>query len=286
MLLLLRLFAHLPLGVLHVVSTVLYWLAVNVVRLRADVVANNLQKAFPELDAAARADLADRYHRQIADVAVEVLKAFAITPAELRDRVRIEGLEAVRARLDAGQPVLLVAAHHCNWEWALLALSLELGHPLDAVYKPLKTPWAERAFYWMRTRFGGRLTPAKEIVPQVIARKSDVRALAMVADQVPSTSPSKFWTRFLNQDTAFYMGAEEIARAVGYPVYFVAMERVARSRYVVRVSLLAERGNGLEIPKETTRRYAVALEKLLREHPADWFWSHNRWKLKKPLYAR
>jgi hypothetical protein len=79
---------------------------------------------------------------------------------------------------------------------------------------------------------------------------------------------------------------EEIARALGYPVYFVAMARLARGRYALRLSLLAERGNGLEVPKETTRRYALALERWIREHPADWFWSHNRWKLRKPLYAR
>lgn len=286
MLTFLRLLARLPLGVLYGLATLVYWLAFRLARFRVEIVDRNLAKAFPDLDAAARAGLADQYHRQIADVTLEVVKGFAITPRELRERVTIEGLEAVRARLDADQSVLLVAAHHCNWEWALLALSLDLGHPLDAVYKPLKAPWAERAFYAMRTRFGGRLTPAKEIVAQVLARRGEVRAIAMVADQVPSTSPSKFWTKFLNQDTAFYMGAEEIARAVGYPVYFVAMERLARGRYVLRLSLLAERGNGLEIPKETTRRYAAALERMVRERPADWFWSHNRWKLKKPLYAR
>ena len=39
----------------------------------------------------------------------------------------------MHARLAAGRPVLLLAAHQCNWEWMLLALSLRLGAPLDAV---------------------------------------------------------------------------------------------------------------------------------------------------------
>lgn len=281
-----RLLARLPLRVLHPFATLIYWLAFRIGRVRVELVERQIGNAFPELDAAARARLVDAYHRQIADVAVEVLKAFAISREELTERVRIDGLEAVRARLAAGQPVLLLTAHHCNWEWLMLALSVELGHPVDAIYKPLKDERAERAFRWMRSRFGGHLTPAKQIVPEIIGRRSLVRLVGMVADQVPVSSSSRYWTRFLNQDTAFYMGAEEIARAVGFPVYLLLGERVARSRYRARVELLAEPGDGSQQPKEITRRYATRLEAHLRAHPAEWFWSHDRWKLRKPLYAR
>jgi lauroyl/myristoyl acyltransferase len=34
-----------------------------------------------------------------------------------------------------------------------------------------------------------------------------------------------------------------------------------------------------------TGRYAARLEALLQAHPADWLWTHDRWKLRKPLYA-
>lgn len=281
-----RLLAHLPLGMLYALGRVLYALAARTGRVRAELVDANIAKCFPDLEPDARRELAARYHRNLADVAMEVLRGFAISPDELRDRVRIDGLELLRAQLEARQPVMLVTAHHCNWEWLLLALTLELGHPVDAIYKPLKSPWAERAFHRMRTRFGGRLTPAKLIVPRIIERRDEVRVVAMVADQVPRSSPTKFWTKFLGQDTAFYMGAEEIARAAGYPVYALGMERVSRGRYVAKVSLLAAPGNGLETPREVTRRYARWLEAHVRAHPTDWFWSHDRFKLKKPLYAR
>jgi KDO2-lipid IV(A) lauroyltransferase len=286
MLVLLRLIARLPLGVLYAFGGVLYFAVFRVAKFRVPMIEGNLAKAFPELSEVERARLADAYCRNIADVAMEVLKAFAISPADLRERVRLEGLAPVRERLSAGQPVMLVTAHHCNWEWLLQALSLDLGFPMHAIYKPMKTPWAERAFYWMRTRFGGHLTPAKQIVPEILRKRGEVRAIAMLGDQVPTSSPTKYWTRFLTQDTAFYMGAEEIARAVGYPVYAVEMRRLARGRYAAEIVPLADRGDGLETPKEVTRRYAQRLEAHVRAHPADWFWSHNRWKLKKPLYAK
>ena len=51
-----------------------------------------------------------------------------------------------------------------------------------------------------------------------------VRAVAMVADQEPTTSEHKHWTRFLNRDTAFYMGPEEIARVTRFPVFFIGLQ--------------------------------------------------------------
>jgi Kdo2-lipid IVA lauroyltransferase/acyltransferase len=73
-----------------------------------------------------------RYHRGLAQLLPEVIKAARMPAAEIRRRVRIVNLEAPRARLSRGESVLLVAARQCNWEWMLLALSLELGYPVDA----------------------------------------------------------------------------------------------------------------------------------------------------------
>ena len=32
-------------------------------------------------------------------------------------------------------------------------------------------------------------------------------------------------------------------------------------------------------PGEVTRRYAARLEEVICEEPANWLWSHKRWKL-------
>ena len=282
----LRLAGRLPLRILHAFATLLYWTLFRLGRVRVPLVEKQVAAAFPELDAPARARIVDAYHRQVADVAMEIVRGFAMPADELRRRTRLGGTAAVREQLAAGQSVVVMTSHLGNWEWLLLALSLDLGFPVDAVYKPLKNESADRAFLSMRSRFGCRLTPAKEIVPQVLGRRREVRAIAMLADQVPRSSPTKVWTRFLNQDTAFYPGPEEIARAVRLPVYFIAVERVARGEYVAELRLLAAAGPDLDRPKEVTRRYAESLEAQIRRRPGDWLWGHNRWKLKKPLYAK
>jgi KDO2-lipid IV(A) lauroyltransferase len=275
-----RLLSRLPLGLLYGFAAGVGWLAFRVVRYREALVRNGLVRAFPELDAAQLRAVMRSYYRGYAQMLVELIKSASFSPDEIRRRVRIVNLEAPQALLARGQPVLLVAAHQCNWEWMLLALSVELGYPLDAAYKPLVNPWAEREMKVLRSRFGSRLVPAKELLADILKRRDVVRAVAMVADQEPTTSEHKYWTRFLNRDTAVSMGPEEISRVTRFPPFFIAMRRTARGYYEMEFQPL------LPAPGSTlTERYARLVEEQIRAAPADWPWSHKRWKLKKSLYA-
>jgi KDO2-lipid IV(A) lauroyltransferase len=278
-----RLLSHLPLPVLYAIAGLAAWLAFRVVPYRADMIDASLATAFPELDARERRAVRHRYYRGFAQMFAELLKASALGPEEFRRRVRIVNLEEPRALLERGQSVLLVAAHQCNWEWMLLALSLELGYPLDAAYKPLVNEWAEREMRKLRTRFGSRLVPAQELLPDILRRRAVVRAIAMVADQEPTKAERKYWTRFLNRDTAFYMGPEEITRVTRLPVFFIAIRRRSRGYYEMEFLPLAPAGKPSS-PGALTERYARLVEEQIRAAPPDWPWSHKRWRLKKSVY--
>ena len=87
----------------------------------------------------------------------------------------------------------------------------------------------------IRSRFGARLVPAKELLTDFLKRRGIVRAVAMNADQAPVSTDKRYWTRFLGQDTAFYVGTEQIARATRLPILYTAMRRVRRGFYEVEV---------------------------------------------------
>lgn len=277
--------AALPLSALYAVAATASWLAHRVFPHRQHVILENLAKAFPHLSEAQLRDLMRRYYAGFAQMFVEIVKSAAFSPSEISRRVRIVNLELPRAHLDRGQSVLLVAAHQCNWEWMLLALSVALGYPVDAAYKPLIDNWAEREMLRIRSRFGARLVPAGELLADIIKRREVVRAIAMVADQEPTKSEHKHWVRFLNRDTAFFMGAEEIARVTHFPVFFITLKRTARGFYEMEFRSLAAAGENLKTG-ELTERYARMVEEQIRAAPPDWPWSHKRWRLKRSLYAR
>jgi KDO2-lipid IV(A) lauroyltransferase len=278
-----RLLSRVPLRALYGLASFAAWLTFRFFPHRERIVRENLTKAFPSFDEARLRQVMRGYYLGFAQMLMEIIKAVRMPAEELRRRVRIVNLELPRALLAQGQSVLLVAAHQCNWEWMLLALSIELGYPVDAAYKPLVNAWAEREMKKLRSRFGSRLVPAKDLLPDILKRRDIVRAVAMVADQEPTTSEHKYWTHFLGRDSAFYMGPEEIARVTRFPVFFIAMRRTARGHYEMEFEALAAAGQ-VGPSGALTERYARRVEQQIHAAPPDWPWSHKRWKLKRSVY--
>jgi KDO2-lipid IV(A) lauroyltransferase len=279
-----KFFSRLPLRALYVFSSFLYLLAFYVVRHRHQVIRGQLEKVFPELSDAERELIHKRFLKNFCDVVIEVLKSVSMTEADIRAHVQIVNLEVARRYLDAGQSVMLVTSHLGNWEWLLHGVTLQLGYPVDAAYKPLHDQWAERLMLEVRSRFGARLVPAKELLADFLRRRGIVRAVAMNADQAPVSTDKRYWTRFLGQDTAFYIGAEQIARATRLPILYVRVRRIRRGYYQVELSPLWD-GREVTEPNTVTERYARACEIDVLKSPADWLWSYRRWRLKKPLYG-
>ena len=279
-----KLLSRLPLRALYVIASFLYLLAFYVVRHRHHVIREQIEKVFPSSSPAERERIHRRYLKNFCDVMVEVLKSVSIRADDLCARVRISNVEVPRRYLDAGQSLIFVTSHLCNWEWLLHGVALQLGYPVDAAYKPLNDQWAERLMLDVRSRFGARLVPAKQLLTDFMKRRGIVRAVGMNADQAPVSTDKRYWTLFLGQDTAFYIGAEQIARAMRLPIVYASMRRVRRGYYEVEFKPLWD-GREATPPNTVTERYARACEIDVLNSPADWLWSYRRWRLKKPLYG-
>ncbi len=276
--------SRLPMWALYAFSSFLYLLAFYVVRHRHQVIREQLEKVFPDSSAADRERIHKQFLRNFCDVLVEVWKSVTMSEADMRARMQIVNMDVARRYLDAGQSVMFVTSHLGNWEWLLQGVTLQLGYPVDAAYKPLHDPWAERLMLKVRSRFGARLVPAKELLADFLKRRGIVRAIAMNADQAPVSTDKRYWTRFLGQDTAFYIGAEQIARATRLPILYVGVRRIRRGYYEVELKPLWD-GREVVPPNGVTERYARSCEIDVLKRPADWLWSYRRWRLKKPLYG-
>ncbi|MGH8207859.1 MAG: lysophospholipid acyltransferase family protein [Steroidobacteraceae bacterium] len=276
-----RLASRLPFGLLYALAAVLASLMRYVVRYRLATARANLRRCFPDRSNAQIERLLGEYYRHLAQVAVEFLKSAAMTAEELSAHVTLVHLERVQAEFQAGHSVLLLGAHQCNWEWSLQGVALNLGAPMYAAYKPLHAAAADRQLRHLRSRFGARLILAKRLLREVARRRREVHAIALIADQVPYSAEGRLWVQFLGLPTAFYPGPAEIARSTGYAAFFVAMRRTARGRYELEFQPVSAAEERLG-PAEFTERYARLLETLIRAYPAEWNWSHRRWKLPSP----
>ncbi|MFZ9667562.1 MAG: lysophospholipid acyltransferase family protein [Steroidobacteraceae bacterium] len=273
-----RALASLPLGVLHGLARLFAFLAWRVIPYEPQYIRESLTKGFPDKSFAEIEEIRREFYRSYGDVMVEIVKSASISERDFDERMQFTNFEIVRETIASGTPAVLVAAHQCNWEWLLLALSKRLGFPVDTAYKPLKNAWADREMLALRRRFGARMIPADKVMRDIIARRSVPRLIALAADQEPVASDRRHWTQFLNRDTAFFMGGDVIASSLDYPVFFAAIRRTGRGRYEATFEVMRAKGESLETG-ELTERFARRVERQIKESPADWPWSHRRWRL-------
>ena len=259
-------------------SYALFFLAYRILGLRRGVIRRNLQRSLPQSDAKARTGIAREFVRRQSQVFAEVDYARIMSADELRQRVVLRDPAGILSQASAAGRglVVFVGGHQCNFEWLLLRLSLELGSALVGLYKPLRGARTDRYFRTIRTRFGATLLPAKSAMRE-LGTIRQARALGLIADQVPRTSPERHWTTFLHQRTAFFRGPERLARGLRAPIVFVAMRRSRRGCYEIELEPLTARGERLP-DGEATERYARVLERDIVADPAGWWWSHRRWK--------
>jgi len=281
----LKLIGHLPLFVLYQVATLSKWLLYFVFSYRKKVIVNNIKNSFPELSTSQVNAITIKFYGYFTDLMVEFFRGSAISKKEMLDRVSLVNEQIITNYLDKGIPVVLVAGHQGNWEWAVhrLALSENL---YDIVYQKLSSPLFNDFTYWVRSRFGSNvLMEKRESVILARDRKNIPRAISLAADQSPSKPESAYWTNFLNQPTGFFTGMERFAREYEYPVIFVELIRIKRGYYTMSFEELiqpsydnVEKGTIIEL-------FARRLEKSVLKYPDQYLWSHKRWKHKKPENA-
>jgi KDO2-lipid IV(A) lauroyltransferase len=275
-----RALSSLPLPVWYGIAAFFAFLAEHVFRHRRAIIDMQLAACFPDRGRDWVRATRREFYRRFASVAAEIIKAATIAPEEIDRRVTFERADAPRAALDAGQSIMVVTSHNCNWEWTLLKLSFGMGHPVHAAYKPLKGRFGDRLMLTIRARFGAEMIPARKLLMRVLRHRGPARIVAIVADQAPTSSAVRYFTRFMGIDTAFFVGPEAIARGAGLPVYYLAMRRDRRGHY--RVEFVPLSAAGEELPPGTLlERYAAAVESLTRECPPDWLWNYRRWKVQR-----
>ena len=273
---------RLPLPVLYALGRFAYFVTYHVLHWHRELAARNLANAFPEKSAEERAKLLKQSYVNLGQTLAETFWGFGATAEELAQRVAIENPDVIERYIAEKRPVVVLTAHICNWEWLLPGTGAQFGIPIDAVYKPLRVASLDAFIRDTRTRFGGKPIPIQSFLFELMRRAGEARAYAMVADQTPPRNMDKYWTRFLNQDTAFFTGADKIARFLDAPVIYIAMRRVSKGHYSVRVHVLVEPPYEYDDDLQVVERYARRLELEIRANPADWLWVHNKWKYPKP----
>jgi KDO2-lipid IV(A) lauroyltransferase len=274
------LIASLPFNVLYRLSDFLFhllWYS----GYRKKVVRQNLTNSFPEKTPDEIEILSKKYFRYLCDLTLETLKTMTMTEQENRERCHFQKKDWLDTLYHEKKSFIIVMGHYGNWEWAGPCFTLNTDFQLVVIYRPLRNIYFEKMLSKMRTRFGTRITATKNTMRDMVANRKNLTATALIADQTANIPENAYWTTFLRQDTAVFMGPEKLAVKFNYPVVYMNVKRVKRGYYEIIPELMFSKPQETmenEISEAFTRR----LEKEIIQNPPIWLWSHKRWKHKRP----
>jgi KDO2-lipid IV(A) lauroyltransferase len=276
----------------------LAWLVYKLVKSRRQVARDNLAAAFPELaaDPAAADRLVRGMYRHFVRAGIEML----LLPRKLhvtnwrKHLVLPQGARTLPPLLD-GRPALVVTAHFGNWEMAGFALGL-FGFRTYAIARALDNPYLDRFALHLRQRTGQTILDKNDDFDRIQAALRAGGKVATLSDQV--AGPKGVFVDFFGRPASTHRAIALLALEFDAVMVVIGVPRVSRGAYPQRADydpasalaplFYAVRCGDVIDPREyaadpnpvksITTRYAAALERLIREHPEQYFWLHRRWK--------
>lgn len=266
---------------LHRISDLIFLITYYIIPYRKKLVIKNLTNSFPQKSEKEIRQITKQFYRHFCDIIVESIKLFSISDAEALRRCTPSGTEILHRLHDEGKSAVIISGHYNNWELAVLRFKPLVPHRVMGIYSPLANVFFDKKIQESRTKFGLELLSVKKVKETFEALKDERVVMVFGSDQSPSrTSKSYYWTRFLNQDTAVFYGAEKYARAYNLPVIFARIHKIKRGYYRFELELIEENPADTEYG-EITEKHIRLLEQQICEQPQYWLWTHNRWKVKR-----
>jgi len=273
---LLYVFSLLPLRVLYLFSDLASFMLCRVMKYRRPIILANLAIAFPEKTQEERDRIAKQFYLNFTDTFIESIKMISMSRKNAEKRSEGD-YEYINELIDKGYNIHIMAGHQFNWEFANLVYALYLKAPFVGIYMPVNNAIIDRIFFKMRSRYGTIMISAKDFRNKMHKVFNQQYILALAADQNPGNPSGAYWLNFFGKPAPFVTGPGKGAVKNNTAVLYVGFKKVKRGHYSFKIVPIAENGADYT-PQQLTVLYKNALEDAIRRDPANYLWSHRRWR--------
>ncbi len=262
------------------VARCLGWVFCNVLRVRAQVVDDNLAHAFPKLSKAQRVRLARRMWRHLFLLVFEVaLAPRKIHETNWRQYVTLLDDDKLVRLLLGERPTLIVTAHFGNFELAGYVLAM-LGFPTHTVARTLDNPYLDRFLNRFRGGTGQYMIPKNGGYEQIVEVLGGGGTMTFLADQY--AGPKGCWVEFFGRQASAHKAIALLALDNDAPVVVCSARRLGRPLHVeLHTAAIADpRDPRDEVSsvRHLTQWYTSRLEEIIARTPTQYWWLHRRWK--------
>lgn len=267
----------LPWRVMYLLSDFIYFLVYYVFGYRKKVVLHNLSIAFPTKTPKEKERICKDFFHLFVDTFIETIKLISITEKQLKKRIEFN-TTVLQNAIATGKSIQIHTGHFLNYEFMNHAFALNkqtckwLG-----IYHKLSNPAFNKIMMDMRSKFGTTLISTEDFKSRFHQYNADQYLIGLVADQNPPNPFNAYWTTFFGKKTAFIKGPEKGAKLKDTAILMVYIKPIKRGYYKLEIEELTLN------PRETeegfiTNALANYIEEKIQNYPANYLWSHKRWK--------
>jgi KDO2-lipid IV(A) lauroyltransferase len=265
----------LPFFVLYALGDGIRFFMYYIFGYRRTVVMSNLMIAFPAKSLAERKVIAHDFYKNFIDTFIETIKLLSLSDAAF-DRRCTGDFTAVNAFAAQGRRIQLMGGHQFNWEFVNLLFSRQISIPFIGVVANVENKIFNRIYFNFRARYGTILIPNSSFQRQMLEHMKSQYSIGLLADQ--NTHPGKaFWLNFFGKPVPFIIGPHKSAVKYKPVIVYYDFQKKARGHYHFEVSEILE-NPGDYTAEALALKYRDHLEKVIPLAPANYLWSHRRWK--------
>ena len=267
----------LPFPVLYFFSDGIYFFLYYVFGYRRKVVTANLKIAFPEKSEKEIHKISKKFYHNLTDTFVEIIKLISMSNKSFEKRCKGD-FSIIEELAKKGKNVQLHTGHQFNWEFGSLLMSKEIKSiPTYAIYMPIKNNAVERVFLKIRQKYGTIFVKATEFRQRREKIFSERFVFFLAADQNHGDPGSAYWLNYFSKPAPFITGPEIGGIKNDTAIVFVRSRIPKRGHYVLECTLYTENAASTSVG-EITGAFRDFLEKIIREEPDNYLWTHRRWK--------
>ena len=288
------LLGHLPLRVHLFFGRVLGHFTGSVIKYRRREVEANLKQAFPEKSDEERERIRKDFYRHLGTIVCEAVWFGACTNPQRLKRGQIadvQGQELLNEYYSQGKSVVVLTSHTGNFEmYGGLFVFAACTEPLKVpennvcvVFRPLSDK------VWNSIIVKNRIAPLLDkehydamvgtdlALRYALKRKNDAMVFNFITDQYPYSEYANVKVSFFGRQTISMIGGISLARKYSMPIVYMYMAQRPRGGYTMRFSKMYDDPSGVET-QQIADEYYRRLEDDIRSQPANYLWSHRRWK--------
>ena len=239
------------------------------------IIISNIKKAIPDINETKLKEITNLMWNNYGRVFAEYIFIKDFRNGKLNNLIEVEGEKIINEIKNSGKQYIFISGHFSNFE--LMAMYLEkTGIKLSAIYRPLNNIFLNKIIEVIRKKYICKYQIKKGIggLKDLIVLKKKNFSTALMIDQRVSEG---IMSDLFNQKALTTTIPGQLVKKFNISVVPVYIERIEGLKFKITIKKPIDFSKDQNLQNITDQLNNI-LEKMILKKPAQWIWSHNRWK--------